>query len=314
MLQRKVEYWKNCESGKNFIIIKKETQMNKLYFFATLLAMLLLLDSCSKNEFEQIGKGSTGVTITNIDKTSYPLNKVEIIDGTLKFSSIELYEDVIQFLGKAGDESFDEFEMIMNYYSFKNNNVDKSKFKFTDPLFFTLLNSNAQIIIEDKIYQVDFAKEVVYELPLSGFNMKKKFDISTAKIHSFSEEILGGNYNSNQGKGLFGKDVKADVQGGSPNYETYHIKVCYQAAGLYFSIVGKITNGTYGGFNVQALTNGTCTNSKGTYSLNESGSLSSHESSVRPYNSTRQLTSYYCTGTFYEFGNPTSTWSLINNQ
>lgn len=286
--------------------------MKKMYFFAAFFAMLLLFSSCSKDEFEQISNESTSVTTMKIDKTAYPLNKIELVNGILKFSSIELYEDVIQYLGKAGDENFDEFERVMDYSSYKNNNLDKSKFKFTDPLFFTLLSSNAEIIIEDKIYQVDFANELVYELPLSSYNMKKTFDISKAVIHSFDEEILGDN--NNPEKGLFGKDVKATVQGGSPNYETYDIKVCYQNSGLYHSIIAKITNGTYGGFNVQVVTTGSRTNSQGTENLNATGSLSSHESSVRPYNSTRRLTSYNCTGTFYEFGNSTSTWSLINNQ
>ena len=274
-------------------------------------AIVFVLAGCKKEEVTTDSKINDLATLENsrvtINKRAYPLKEISVVNGTMQFKSVKQYDDVLAYLNKIGDNNFDKFEKAMGFNSFRSSVIDKSEFKFHDNLFFTILDSKGQIIIENKIYRMDFVNEVVYATDINS----QRGNITTK--HSFDEDILNS---SAATRGLFGKDVKATVTGNTPWLHKYDIKVCYQASGVYFSIIVKITKGTtWGGFDCQAISSGSAIpKNRSRVSLNGTGAFSQRESEVRPYGSSRSLTSYDCTGTFYEQSSPALVWTLYNAQ
>ncbi len=245
------------------------------------------------------------------------LNDLKIENGILVFKDRAYYDEVLTYLGSIGDEKFESFEKQIGFNSLRANldNVDHSKWNFTDQLLFTILSPDGKIIIKDKAFRLDFEKEVGYVVDKSKVDQLNypeqipevyPFEVNVLDIYYPEEPIsragcVGGNC-----------DQKTTVTGG----ETYDLKDVYQSAVVYFSLQVQIGNGVSGGNTIQACANGSYIKKNSTTSVtfNACGSTSSYVSDYRPYEASSCLSSYNCTGNFYEFAfGGTNHWTLFNN-
>jgi hypothetical protein len=198
---------------------------------------------------------------------SKSIKHLELMDGTLKFSSIQEYDDFFEdpekFVLPKFSNAFDIFSNYQNGISSQGFRINDQALEILDDLkdspFIKLLDENFMIILGEYCFSLDFNNELVGVTKNFSLvnNLKvKDFNHSDIMIFSFDDTILEILENNNIETvnariNLFCSDRSASGDMEKEKYYEYNdpvakfnyqvkVKHGYQKAGIYFSLMTQI--------------------------------------------------------------------------
>lgn len=113
---------------------------------------------------------------------------IDLTDGILTFSSIDLYEETIHLLSSFDDRKLDQWEKSYNYISLRSQNEEPLLIGEIGNTFATLLNPTKEIIIAGNYFQLDFEKEKVFKKKIFNSCEFKSTELS-GDTYSFTDDV-----------------------------------------------------------------------------------------------------------------------------
>ena len=265
-------------------------------------AISLIFNSCQK---ETLLSNDITVNFEN-EVNNLP---VSVDANTLVFETEDDFQEIINFLNNSSDDELDDFEKILNFNSFrKSNKMFINNNKFNDKLFFSLINPDAEVIINNYLFRIDFDKERTFATLLSEDN--KNLKKSSNFDFSFDEDafdILENGRQSRLKRRFCGNNKKVTTwefnKGDVYNYAKLEAKVQFQRYSIYKAIMIKFNMQDHAGgllkMDVHYVTVGENyytehRRSQSNFTREKSGNLRVKGNSIwdRPYSSTRNLKHY----------------------
>jgi len=203
------------------------------------LSFLFTFISCQKDAVVTNEQGKQDIAEKIIENLP-----VTVDNNTLVFTSEENFQECINMIGDYNTSQLDLFEKIIGFSSYRTQVNDTI---CDDDFFLTLLNPNAEIIIGDYLFKVDFTKEKTFATPIFIDENKKS---ESHLVFSWDDDIFEILKNGNQN--LHKKSAKSFCPSNKEKYKYWVIypdiltarekikaKVCYQRFGIYNSIIMK---------------------------------------------------------------------------
>ncbi len=249
--------------------------MKKLFSLQYLLFTVFTLYSfysCSDNDLDKEESSLTSLASSSelLDIPDSVIFAVE--NNTLVFESMDEYNICCNYLDAIGDDSLDVFEQTVGYTSYRSENGlnVSDTFSIADPLFATLINPDAEIIIQGYKVKINFDDEttLVYEADDStstnSSGIKTSSNISPITTLSWTDDFsyfLNGNTKSlmssycksSKGKSvtLISKNVLDDYytsQATASSCPYLEAKLKYQKFSIYKSMILKLKLNNHSSF------------------------------------------------------------------
>lgn len=198
---------------------------------AILVSGLLTFNSCQKEE----------VFAIHTENDISASGTFKVVDGRLAFSTVEDYEVTISELNNIGDAGFDSWEDEIGFTSLRRKIGKTVDYPIKDDLLGTLLNEDYEVVIEGKLFQLDYENNSVKVTDLSSelksSNLTKSIsmdsDVLSVVFEGEEPEIKEVN-DSDQLKPKEGP-FYWETSAGPVKY-----KLCYENVGIFRSLQAKI--------------------------------------------------------------------------
>ncbi len=215
---------------------------------------MAILSSCNKDKEISVSKGKQIVEVKNLLELPDSIG-VQVEDGILSFESEASLQKCIDYLNLIGNSSFDEFEELLGYTSFRTYCKEKSEtYSVEDDLFGTLMNQDRQIIVADYLLTSNLEGQTTTIKPLNSPNLKSSGYLLEDKVELKWEEDLfeyletGKSTVSSLKRSFCNNTDKKEDWVHLDDYDMFgnlvfgsriQAKVCFQRSGWYNSIIIK---------------------------------------------------------------------------
>lgn len=197
----------------------------------TLCAMIFFAVSCSKIDSESIEEYENLYTFD-----------VSVISGILSFTSVLDYDATIQYIGE-NDQNIGTFDNLKYFNSLLSVSDPGFIEENCGDLFASILNHNAKVIIDGRLFSFDFESRKIHVSPVDLQNPKKSTFTNTYSFDDDVNEIVFGNGNSNSKK----KGVESYCPSYNPDWITestrwgdIELHMRYLKLGIYYELRAKM--------------------------------------------------------------------------
>jgi len=171
-----------------------------------------------------------------------------------------------------------------------------------------IINNEGNIIIQGKIFSLDFNKKIVKVYnSIDNFN-----NLESDKIYGFEDEVLTLEFGNKKDKKEYEETKNKGLVNYNPDYRIFYnigvvdvsYKIAYHKYGIYFTLVAKIKKSKieYGGTDIYVSASGSYTprnrSKVNFYSADYSEGGVFPKYHVRPWYSMRSLSAYKINGYF----------------
>ena len=221
------------------------------------LALSVTIQSCKKDDIDKNNEDNKEVNnMQNIDNKYFEcINGINVkLDNSydfgernasewLYFETRNDYTNAIEQLSSDVDDAISSFESALSFSSMRVSKTEKQResINIDDDVLASLLNNEGRIRIGEYVFQIDASNDMLLVYSTDG----------SAKVQCFSTDdnvfdILDGTDTKNRSRGCDAKNKLKDIYF---NGSYIDCKVVYQKAGIYFSLLSKISENVYGGSN-----------------------------------------------------------------
>ena len=173
---------------------------------------------------------------------------VTVEENTLVFESEQDLQKCLDLLKEADIKQLDDFEKTLNFESYRTSHkgsIDEDDPNFSDELFLSIINPNAEIIVAQHVLRVDFDNEKTIVAPVNSNNsLKSGSSITFDWDEDIFEYLETGKRNLLKRKKKYctSDKEKEHYMGSGTDMEAFKIKakVCFQRFGWYNSIIIKM--------------------------------------------------------------------------
>ena len=195
-------------------------------------------------------------SVSELKFNSLNIEGFYLIDNTLAFKDQQTFESAIQQLANHSTLELIKWNESIGFNSYLTayKHSDNWSEKLEDDLFACLINPEAEIVVENHLFKVDFKNEQTLEMVIDSFNehafSNAKKSISSFNILSWNQnafekdKIIKGNerwwWDDGYCRENKEKDKDWEFAVGFPGLETrFKAKVCFQRFTVYNSIIIK---------------------------------------------------------------------------
>lgn len=236
---------------------------NKLILavLAILTVALVTMQSCKKEEIELTNdkeknyankKSRSTEQFEDINGISVKLDNSydfgeKSISEWLYFETRNDYMNAIDQLSLGADSAMNSFESALSFSSMRVSKTEEEResINIEDDLLATLLNNDGRIRIGEHIFQIDASNDTLLVYSANGVERVKGFSTDDDVF-----DILDGIDIEDRHRGCAAKNKIKNVYF---NGSYIDFKVVYQKAGIYFSLLSKISKNTFNGPNTLEL-------------------------------------------------------------
>ena len=225
-------------------------------------ALSLTMQSCKKEEFDK--NDDVNKEINNTRQRS-ERDDFEYINGIsvklddsfdfgeraaskwLYFETRNDYMNAIEQLSLGADSAMNSFETSLSFSSMRVSRTEEQReaINIDDDVLATLLNNEGRIRIGEYIFQIDVSNDTLLVYSVNGASKARGFSTDDDVF-----DILDGNIVENNYRGCSAKNKLKNIYF---NGSYINCKVVYQKAGIYFSLLSKISKNTFNGQNTLHL-------------------------------------------------------------
>lgn len=228
----------------------------KLASITILAVFLVTMQSCKKDEIEEnndVSKEITNQKQTRSSEQFEDINGISVkLDDSynfgertaskwLYFETRDDYMNAIDQLSLGADSAINSFETILSFSSMRVSKTENEResINIEDDLLATLLNNDGRIRIGEQIFQIDASNDTILVYNANA----------TSRVRGFSTDddvfdILDGIDTGDEYRGCSSKNKPKAYNFYGNNIKC---KVVYQKAGIYFSLLSKISKEGTGG-------------------------------------------------------------------